>query len=239
MKKAPIIFLFASVLIAVSFAGAVPAQAGLLEFFFPSLKKAEYDPSKTMQAPFALDEKTRDQVMREQLLQDPNAVKNPPPKFALPENNIPLDQPHRHSIEIAKWLTTGLSEVMTFDRGDYSARLEGASKYFTVAGKEQYIKFLTDNNILKVLESGKYEVRSFVQEDPLLLNEGAVNGTFHWLFEVPVMVSYVERGTKNYKNVEPVNQPVVLTVQIGRTATDNQGVGVLIERFEGRAVRRK
>lgn len=213
---------------------ALPARAGLLEFFFPSLKKAEYDPTRTMQAPFALDEKTR-----EQLAIDPNAVKNPPPKFVLPENNIPLDQPHRHSSEIGKWLTTALSEVMTFDRGDYNNRIEGVSKFFTVSGKEQYVKFLTNQNILKVLESEKYEVRGFVQEDPFLLNEGAVNGTFNWLFEVPVMVSYVARGTKNYKNVEPVNQPVVLTVQITRIGTDKQGAGVLIARFDGRAARKK
>ena len=166
MKKSQVLLFSVFALFTVCSTAALPAQAGLLEFFFPSLKKAQYDPTKTMQAPFALDEKDK------KVAADPNAVKKPPPKFVLPENNIPLDQPHRHSNEIAKWLTTAISEVMTFDGTDYNSRLDGASKYFTAAGKEQYIKFLTDNNILKVLESKKYEVRGFVQEDPFLLNEG-------------------------------------------------------------------
>lgn len=233
MKKLPVLFLSALVLFAACFAAVTPAQAGWLEFFFPSLKKGQYDPAKTMQAPFALKEEDLKKMA------DPNAAKEPPPKFVLPENNIPLDQPHRHSSEIAKWLTTAISEVTTFDKGDYRARLDESSKYFTVAGKEQYVKFLNDHNIMKVLESEKYEVRSFVQEDPLFMNEGVVSGTFHWLFQVPITVSYVARGTKDYKNVEPVNQNVILTIEVGRTTKDMHGAGVLIERFEGRASRKK
>jgi hypothetical protein len=230
MKKIPL--LFALTLAIISCAGIPPAQAGWVEFFFPTLKKREYDPARTMQAPFAVDEKTLKEMA------DPNAPIGPPPKFALPENNTPMDQPHRDNKEIAGWLTMVSSEIMTFDKGNYQKRMEDTEKYFTASGREQYVKFLTDNNIIKVLESGKYDVRSFVQEPPLLLNEGAVNGTFRWLYEVPIMLTYVERGTKSYKNVEPVNQQVILIVQIGRTTTDMQGVGVLIERIESRAPRK-
>jgi hypothetical protein len=209
-----------------------PAQAGWVEFFFPSLKKKEYDPGLTMQAPFAVDPKELEKP------QDPAAaLKNPPPKFALPENKTPLDQPHRDALEISEWLTTVSSDVLTFDKADYRGKLDSTAKYFTAAGRDQYVKFLTDNNIIKVLDSGKFDVRSFVQEQPLLLNEGAVNGTYRWLFEVPMMVSYMEQGAKDYKNLEPVNQRMILTLQVGRVSTDQQGMGVLIERVDGRVER--
>jgi hypothetical protein len=154
---------------------APPAQAGLLEFFFPSTRKKEYDPTYTMQAPFAVDEEARKKQIEEQA--DPNATRPPPPKHAMPENNTPLNQPHRDNGEISEWLTNSLSEAMTFDKGNHREMLKADEKYFNETGKTEYLKFLTDHNIMKVIESEKFDVRSFVQGQPLLLNEGAVNGT--------------------------------------------------------------
>jgi hypothetical protein len=205
---------------------AVPAQAGWLEFFFPTLRKKEYDPMQTLQAPFAVDPKaeTPDKPV------DPNSV-------ALPENNTPLDQPHRDNLEISGWLTTVLSETLTFDQTKYQELIKEDEKYFTADGNAQYVKFLQDNNVIKVLDSGRYDVRSFVQGSPLLLNEGAVNGSYRWLYEVNLMVSYMERGVKDYKKLEPVNQLIVLTVQVGRVAGQKTGSGILIERWDGKVQR--
>ncbi|MCE7887449.1 MAG: hypothetical protein DYH13_08135 [Alphaproteobacteria bacterium PRO2] len=212
---------------------ALPARAGLLEFFFPSTRKKEYDPTYTMQAPFAVDEEARKKQIEQQ--SDPNATRPPPPKHAMPENNTPLNQPHRDNGEISAWLTNSLSEAMTFDQGNYREMLKADEKYFNETGKAEYLKFLTDHNIMKVIESEKFDVRSFVLGQPLLLNEGAVNGVYRWLYEVPMMVSYMERGAKSYKDLEPVNQQLTLTVQVGRIAGVMDGTAILIERWNGKA----
>lgn len=215
---------------------AAPARAeGWLEFFFPSLRQPKYDPAQTMQAPFALTEEEAKKQF--ELQTNPNAPKQVAPKYAMPENNTPLDQPHRDNQEISDWLTNVLSQTLTFDAGAYEVSLKEDEQYFTPAGLEQYKKFLNDNNVVKVLESNKFDVRSFVQDLPLLLNEGAVNGSYRWLYEVPVMVSYMDRGAKDYKNLEPVNQQLVLTVQIGRVAGEKEGMAVRIERWDGKAQR--
>lgn len=212
---------------------AFPARAGLLEFFFPSTRKKEYDPTYTMQAPFAVDEETRKKQIDQQA--DPAAARPEAPKHVMPENNTPLNQPHRDNGEISAWLTNSLSEAMTFDKADYKEMLKTDEQYFNKTGKTEYLKFLNDHNIMKVIESGKFDVRSFVQGQPLLLNEGAVNGVYRWLYEVPMMVSYMERGAKSYKDLEPVNQQLVLTVQVGRVSGVMDGTAILIERWNGKA----
>ncbi len=202
---------------------AAPAQAGWLEFFFPTLKQKGADPMETLQAPFALDPKAA-----------PPKERPDPTKAELPVNQLPLDQPHRDNQEISSWLTSVTSAAMTFDGDDYQAKIKDNEKYFTLAGKEQYMVFLNGNNVIKVLDSKKFHVRSFVQDIPLLLNEGAVNGVYRWLYEVPMMVSYMERGVTDYKKLEPVNQQIVLTVQVGRVPSSGTDMAVLIERWDGR-----
>lgn len=204
-------------------APVMPAEAGLLEFFFPSLRQKGPDPLDTLQAPFALDPQAK-----------PPAQKPDPAKAVLPENTTPVDQPHRGYEEISAWLTNILSETMTFDSSNYQPVIAKNAQYFTAAGKDEYVSFLNENNVLKVLDSKKYQVKTFVENTPLLLNEGAVNGVYRWLYEVPVMISYMPAGAKDYKKLQPVNQRVVLTIQAGRVPGQLSGTGLLLERWSGR-----
>lgn len=195
-----------------------PAQAGWLEFFFPSLKDPGYDPYETLQAPFATpDENTGEEV-----------------KLKQPEDSIPLDKPHRADADIAAWVTTTTAEVMMFEGDDYHKDLEETKKYFDASGREQYEAFLNTTKMMKVLESGRYQIRAYVSDAPLLLNEGVVSGRYRWLYEVPIMVSYIPRGANDYKNLEPVNQNIVLRMQVGRTADAQTDLRLLIERWSGK-----
>ena len=198
---------------------AVPAQAGLLEFLFPSLRDEGYNPSETLQAPFA----------------EPEQATGEEAKLSQPEDAIPLDQPHRASADISEWTVNTVSDLMMFEHVDYKKKLEETKRYFDQGGRGQYDAFLNDTKIIKVLESGKYEVRSYVSDAPLLLNEGAVSGSYRWLYEVPVMVSYLPRGSSTYKNLEPVNQSIVIRLQVGRSADAETDLRLQVERWSGKA----
>lgn len=190
-----------------------------LQFLFPSLRTADDDPTRTLQAPFATPEETTDEA----------------PKLAQPEDTIPLDQPHRASADITEWVINTASDLMMFEDSDYKQKLEDTKRYFDEGGRGQYEAFLNDTKIIKVLESGKYEVRSYVSDAPLLLNEGAVSGRYRWLYEVPVMVSYLPRGSSTYKNLEPVNQSIVIRLQLGRSADAETDLRLQVERWSGKA----
>lgn len=200
------------------------AQAGLMEFFFPSLKEVQPDPSETLQAPFA-----------DETLQAERDIE----KGHLPENAIDLDKPHRDNASIRDWVVTAVSEAMMFESADSQADLAAHKASFDASGWKEYNAFLEEKGITKVLQTKRFQVRSFVEDVPLILNEGAVGGSYRWLFEVPVMVSYLERDLQSYKNVEPVNQHMVVTVQVGRKKDAGNAEGILIEHWAGKANKAK
>ena len=200
------------------------AQAGWLEFFFPSLRDQDLEPVRTLTAPFA-DTAPAD------LSTLPTASSLP----VLPENKVPLDQPHRSTSDLAEWITMAVSEILTFKNADMQAIIDANKKYFDPNGQAQFQTFMTENNMTKVLETGRFNMHAFVKQTPLLLNEGNVDGRFRWLYEVPVMITYLDRSTKGYtKETRPVNQELVLTIQIGRTPDLAVGKDVVIERWTGK-----
>lgn len=202
-----------TILLAVGLSGS--ANAGLLEFLFPSLRDEGPNPSETLQAPFADHEAQNDPTKRK------------------PENAVSLELPHRSTPIITQWVITEISNVMSFDKPDVREELAEEKAFFDAGGHAEYMAFLRDAKIADVLKSGKYMVRSYVQDSPVLLNEGAVEGRYRWLYEVPVQVSYLQHGTADYENAEPVNQDIVVRVQIGRTADAENELALRMERWTG------
>ncbi|MCC7305378.1 MAG: DotI/IcmL/TraM family protein [Alphaproteobacteria bacterium] len=210
----------------------LPAQAGIIEFFFPSLKEQGPDPSKTLIAPFA--DNAPQTLQQEQEAIQKNGQKNGDEK-GLPENAIPLDFPHRTGEQVGEWTVMAASEAMTFDKESYEDSLKAALEHFDESGKQQYTTFLKDSTILDIVKSGKYYIRSFAQEHALLLNAGAVGGRYHWLYEIPMMISYMDRRMVSYKGAEATNQLITLTVQVGRTANLESGHDLAIELWSVKA----
>jgi hypothetical protein len=192
----------------------------VIGFFFPTLRKVQADPTSTLQAPFA----------------DPQPA-GPLPAGAkpfvaeLPVNAIPLEQPHRRNLEISQWLMETLSGSTTYVNANYKPDLEKIQGSFTVEGRQQLTDFLTHIGAIKALDSGQYTVRGFVREVPVTLNEGPVGGYYRWLYEAPITITYLPRDTSTYKNAKPVNQYFLVTVQVGRTATETNEIGVLVENW--------
>lgn len=199
----------------------LPAQAGIIEFLFPTLKKKEPNPGETLLAPFADAENNAEQSQSEKVA-------------SLPENAIPLDKPHRVTSDITKWVETATAEVMNFTSQNYQNDLSAAQKLFDNGGNSQYTTFLRDKNIMKVLESGRYKVNSHVEDTPLLLNEGVVQGRYRWLYQIPVMITYIDRNASGYEDAKPINQKAQITLQVGRSKDAENADALLIERWSGK-----
>lgn len=183
-------------------------------------KKEEPDPGKTLQAPFAY-----------------NPARKIEAGQALPENAVPLEISHRSPKEIGDWLMTAVSDTLSFEVTKDGSKPLLKSQYFTPAGLKQFEDFLGRTGMQKVLDSRQYNLRSFVRQTPLLLNEGSVQGHYRWLFEVPVMVSYIEGSNFKYDNLqkkEPINQAMTLTLQVTRVKEGGGKEGVLIEIWNGK-----
>lgn len=204
------------------FFGVGSARAGVIDFLFPSLRKPLYDPYQTLEAPFADNPSRPEDVDLEERLSQ------------RPEDAVALDQPHVALSAVSEWVVMAVSNAMTFDDVDYQQDLRDNVAYFDKAGHAQFQKFLKEKSFGKILATNKYYLRSFVEYDPLLLSKGAVDGRYHWLFEVPVMVTYMDRRVKNYKGVRPINQRMNLRVQVGRVRDRNAPYSLQIKRWSGK-----
>lgn len=204
------------------------AQAGLLEFFFPMLKKQEPDPGQTLRAPFA--EPVEGPAVPANIPQAPKAA------APLPENSVSLEKPHRSAQQVAAWIGPVAAEVMNFDSENFKADLLANEKYFEPGARAQYLKFLEDEKILPLLQKGRTAVRSYARDVPLLLNEGAAEGRYNWLFEIPIVLSSMDKTATDYKKATAANQLFILKVQVGRSATTTDPSGMKITVWSGKSI---
>lgn len=156
-------------------------------------------PEDTLVAPFADDAGAK---------QNANAP--------LPVNDVPLDQPHRTADEIGAWVTTTVSTVLSFDAGDFGKELKGTENYFTPEGLASYLSFLDSSGYRARIVNEGDRMGNFIKEDPFLLNKGAAGGTYHWLFEVPVMVSFLPNGSRDVRTEATRNEELVINVDVVR-----------------------
>lgn len=183
--------------------------------------------------PFLYD-RGDDEVIRGNMMKAPFAhsdVKIDESIKGLPQNAIPLDQPHRSDHHITSWVITSVSQALTFHDVDYQKELDrSVEKFFTTEAAEQYKSFLSDAKITEVLSGKRYRINSFTQGKPILINEGALKNRYRWLYEVPVMVSYMDRIDFDYREKNAINQKYTLQIQIGRSKEGGgDGEGIAIE----------
>ena len=144
---------------------------------------------------------------------------------------VPLHLPHTYVGDVGRWINHAVSDALSLGGG---AALQGdidkALTYFTTAGQEQYRAFLRARHIEDNLTSGAYELHSAVKMEPLLIGQQESGGLYKWLYEVPVLLSYLRAGTTSYDKAVPQNLEVLLSIQVTRVAVeDSDDHDILIE----------
>lgn len=194
-------------------------DAGFLDFFFPSLRKYDEDPTKTLRAPFAY--KTGEEKEGESA------------EFLVPsaDNTVPLHRQHRINEEIVRWLELKIPELLKFRKGEYETTLEAVRQYFDESAWRQYLAFHDQFGLRRVLVSGDHATSSFVESPPIVLTQDTIDDRYAWLLRTPVTISFFQGDTTNYKDLKVYNQNVSITAQLGRRL-DVPPPGVIIERWE-------
>lgn len=136
----------------------------------------------------------------------------------LPFNAVPLDQPHRTADEIANWLVTAVSNALSFSPQNFAEVQNTVSNSFTPEGLAAYRSFLATSGFQSRVAQNNEVLRNYIQELPFLLNKGEVGGVYHWLFEVPVMVSFMPVAHKDPKDFDGVTEEIMVNVDVLRVA---------------------
>lgn len=176
----------------------------------------EPDPSGTMIAPFEPD--TRPLL---------GAGKEGAP---LPVNSSTLDQPHRSATDLAETLQQLVAESLSFTAPGYPAHLKNLERSFTPQAITEFNAWATATGVINALQQNQMQLNGFVSDQPFLLNEGVVSGRYRWLYEIPVMVSFVPLGTTGYTPKQGTDsRRLIVTLQIGRTTQSTLPDQILIE----------
>lgn len=200
------------------------------EDMYNDIFHAEKDPdlSGTLIAPFA--DKARLESLPEQ--QKKTGV--------LSINQSPLDQAHLSAHDLSGWLLSAIPQCLSFTADSYPEHIKTLSTGFSDNGLAQLNAWVTTTGILSSLQNNGLQLNGFVSETPFLLNEWVVNGRYRWLFEIPVMVSFVPQGAVSYSQANNIKtQHLILTLQLGRVGDSVLEHGIKIESWSVRDNNRK
>jgi hypothetical protein len=149
-----------------------------------------------------------------------------------------LKNPNRTQEEILSWSQQRSTEVLSYkgDNTEVDNKLKSVQKDFTQAGLQQYYAYLTDSKLIDMVKSQGYSVTTIVNGDSIILNSGSVAGSYHWLVELPLMVTFLHTNADG--NQDPVaGGAFKLTMQLGRVP-QGQGVdGMAIESWKMEAAK--
>lgn len=190
------------------------ANAGFFDFLFPEYNKGP-DPSATLVAPFA----NKDAVVGELNARGKS-------------QSTPLEQRHRPNGIITKWVQDTVPMMLSYNAATYENEYAEKATAFNKAGATEYVAFLQAKNIVKTLKTGGYNVSGIVKGYPIVVNEGPVDGRYRWLYQIDVMVTYLDSGLTKYSNEkegDTITQEYSITMQVGRSREANNEHGLLIE----------
>jgi hypothetical protein len=216
LHKSTTIAVFAACLAA----AILPQKALAQDKSFLDVIKAEFfktddpnDPGKTLRAPFVkpgdMDTPTADKMG---LTYTPYSEKE--------KGALNLAQPHRDQDQVGLWLSDKVSEILNIKPSDYDDHMKAIKPFMTPDALVAYTKFMEDSTILNRMRLNHLQLHSFVEQSPLLLNQGPVDDRYRWLYEVPVTLTFLREGLKDYdENNVPAsssNYRLLIRIQIGR-----------------------
>lgn len=222
--------LFACVMVA----NPTTAHANWFEFFFPFAKHIREEnearqqgqmEEEAIQSLQRTDEEYAPFADRDVVIEEFDLTGNE-------ENTTPLNMRHRTNAVMTQWVQITLPDILAYQADGYMEQFEEKSQLFSEVGLEEYKAFLADRSYFRTLETGRYDIAGIFEDYPLVLNEGAVDGQYRWLYRVNILITYYD-NTKSIENIDDtqssITQRFELTFQLGRHRHVDNEHGVLIE----------
>lgn len=134
---------------------------------------------------------------------------------------VPLNRPNLSQAALLSWVAQAATEVMTFGFHDYQRRLQKASRHFTSRGWESFTAALQSSRILETVQAKQQVVTATPRSAPVLIQEGLMQGTYKWVIELPLSVTY-------QAGIATRTDSLLVTLYVERVPTleNPQGVGI-------------
>jgi hypothetical protein len=150
-------------------------------------------------------------------------------------NSLRLSQPHRSPEEISRWGSSIVVQALTLNASGWDSIKDVIAADFSAYGLQEYKAYLDRMRIFETLEKNNMRIQTIADGSAQVLREGLISGTYHWLVQIPVMVTFYNKNIKRIVNKRDQigqNQKMVIQIQIGRTPKkDGNQLGIEIERW--------
>ncbi len=145
-----------------------------------------------------------------------------------------LEEPHRGNEQVGEWLEQSVAQMMNFAPASYDEHVRALSAYADERARADFHGFIVNSNILDTMNKSNFQLRGSTEGAALLLNRGAVDGHYRWLFEVPMLITFLPADAKSYKDTEHLSQHLLVTAQVGRIAYGVNADELMVESFAAR-----
>ncbi len=183
-------------------------------------------PEDTLMAPFGQDKPAP--------TQQPSKLMNMYDPMKSAEDTSSLTTAHRSSEQIGEWVMNFATQTLTIDLATYATTSVKSSTLMTPYALKEYNDFLTKNQILAVLKTNGMKLAAVAENKPEVLQEGALEGSYRWLYKVPLMLTYYQQSADPNaaasKNA-PQTRRMVLNIQVGRVPKNQLADELIVERW--------
>ena len=147
------------------------------------------------------------------------------------KHKITLDKPHMSDREIKAWISRVVSESLFFNKKNYSNVAKNIKPYFTESGFRKFQDYLITSGIAESIRTNEYNMSIYIEKQPIFLNSSVIHGTYKWLYQMPVVISFFPIGGKQIAEDADkfINRDLQLRLQITRAKVDGNPDVIQIE----------
>ncbi len=139
---------------------------------------------------------------------------------------VPVDKPNMSNPDVIAWTIHAVQAANSYDFINFRSQLQGAQRYFTNYGWSNYMTALTASNNLLALINRKQIIIAEVIDQPKILVEGILSGSYAWKFQMPLLVTYSEPP---YNDQSKFSNALAVTVIVARQPVlqGDRGLGIV------------
>jgi len=147
-----------------------------------------------------------------------------------------LELAHRHEAAVNEWVTETVSEALNFTIQNYMMHTRSLTNLMNANAIKEFQAFMETSQILGLMKTKNYELKSFVTDLPAMRTSGVVEDRYRWVYDVPINLTFLPAGSKSYEELaEDQYQFETLTfrVQVGRVAVPDTCKDIALEKQKG------
>lgn len=143
------------------------------------------------------------------------------------QNN--LANANRTKEEVMTWVEKVVMDAMTFSEKDVNEKVSTAKSFFLQQGWQEYAAYIKETKLLEKIRSENVAIKTIANGDSTTLGAEAINGTFHWIIETPLLITFTRKDAVTQEE-NPVSTGLFKsTIMVSRVDSKIKEEGIAIK----------